>query len=122
VHNFIFLVLLLLYLFSLYCKREAVPERRFTEEPMSKITVNLAAVAQIHGGSDIADSSKVTKEKVAVINGSKGKTVTCMSGRLWITQEGDPVDYVLEPNQSLVLVKAGNALVSGFGEATFRVA
>ncbi|MGV3570363.1 MAG: DUF2917 domain-containing protein [Ramlibacter sp.] len=48
--------------------------------------------------------------------------ITCMDGTAWLTREGDPRDYVLEPGDQQ-LVRRGDALVLlGMPSATVLVA
>lgn len=89
---------------------------------MNKVIAGLIGVLQIHTESLGASRGRLSDGMVAVISSGKGKTVTCTSGRLWITQEGDPADYVLEPDESLVLSGAGRTVVGGIDEAAYRVA
>jgi hypothetical protein len=41
-----------------------------------------------------------------------GAAITCLTGRLWITQEGDRRDFVLAPGDSLRIARGGLTLVS----------
>jgi quercetin dioxygenase-like cupin family protein len=41
-----------------------------------------------------------------------GAAITCLTGRLWITQEGDRRDFVLAPGDSLQIARGGLTLVS----------
>jgi hypothetical protein len=41
-----------------------------------------------------------------------GAGITCLKGRLWITQEGDRRDFVLAPGESLRIARCGLTLVS----------
>lgn len=40
---------------------------------------------------------------------SKGARIACLVGRIWVTAEGDPRDYVLEPGE--VYVAPGESLI-----------
>lgn len=41
-----------------------------------------------------------------------GAAITCLTGRLWITQEGDRRDFVLSAGESLRIARGGLTLVS----------
>lgn len=52
---------------------------------------------------------------------ASGGTVHCLAGTLWVTIDGDNVDYLLQSGQELTL-KAGNIMISPLGgAATFRL-
>jgi len=90
---------------------------------MNKLAVRLAQIAQVHTASDLAGRGRLAFGKLAVIRGGKGKRITCLEGNLWLTQEGEATDYVLEPNESLVLTNDGPALLSGIScDAAYQVA
>jgi hypothetical protein len=48
---------------------------------------------------------------------ASGVTITCRSGAVWITVDGDPNDYVLEAGQSFALHERGRVLVYALGAA-----
>jgi Protein of unknown function (DUF2917) len=52
-----------------------------------------------------------------------GATVMCTNGALWLTQQGDPVDHLLQAGQSFTLDQRGIVLVQGLprGKALIRV-
>lgn len=47
--------------------------------------------------------------------------IICVRGLLWITQEGDPTDYVLHRGQSFVPQTAGLVLVEGMHASLIRL-
>ena len=55
------------------------------------------------------------------IEDGAGLRVECLSGALWITQEGDHRDITLEPGQSFQLDRGGMAVVYGLDAARFRL-
>jgi len=52
-----------------------------------------------------------TREVLNIRHG-RGLAVRCLAGALWITQDGDTDDVVLEAGECFVLDRAGLALVS----------
>jgi len=52
-----------------------------------------------------------------------GASVMCTTGTLWLTQQGDPDDPLLEAGQSFTLDQRGTVLVQGLpcGKAVIRV-
>ena len=54
--------------------------------------------------------------------GAAGWTITALSGSIWITQDGDVRDVVLEAGQSIVLDRDGPAILSPFDDACLRIA
>jgi hypothetical protein len=55
------------------------------------------------------------------IEDGAGTLIECLSGVLWITQNGDHRDITLEPGQRFWLDRAGRAVVYGLEPARFRV-
>jgi hypothetical protein len=51
------------------------------------------------------------------IESGKGMEVACVRGAIWVTQECDRRDWVLLAGQSVVLERAGLALVYAFKDA-----
>ena len=48
-----------------------------------------------------------------------GHRIECLSGSLWITQDGDSRDIVLAPGDSFSLDRAGDALISALDDSRF---
>lgn len=51
------------------------------------------------------------------IDNARGLRVSCVRGAIWITQERDPRDLILASGQSVVLDRAGLAVVYAFKDA-----
>ena len=51
----------------------------------------------------------------------KGTRVVCLSCALWITQEGQPEDVILEPGQCLKIAEGGLALVMALRPSSLQV-
>ncbi len=49
-----------------------------------------------------------------------GDTILCTNGVLWITQEGDPEDYLLKQGQRFVVNRLGLVLVQALDSACWR--
>jgi hypothetical protein len=60
-------------------------------------------------------SGVVDYDKLAVFAHLEGQRVTCTSGRIWLTIENDPNDYVLASGQRLVIPSPGKVVVGGRG-------
>lgn len=52
---------------------------------------------------------------------SRGKVLTCLQGRLYVTQEGDWTDYVLTPGQEFTVTRRGLVVVQALDESTVGV-
>lgn len=44
--------------------------------------------------------------------------ISLISGAIWITQEGDPEDYVLHPGEKLRLIGPGKVVIEALSDAT----
>jgi len=61
------------------------------------------------------------RDQLMSLRGGKGVRVACLTGVLWITQEQDKEDVILEPGQSLVVDHSGLTVIMALGSATLRV-
>ncbi len=59
---------------------------------------------------------------ILVVLQPAGKTVTCVRGSLWITQDGDLKDVVISAGDSYTLERAGRILVSGLEASSVTLA
>ena len=50
---------------------------------------------------------------------ARGSLVLCLSGSLWLTQEGDPRDVVLEAGDEALIDRDGLSLVYALSDARF---
>lgn len=50
---------------------------------------------------------------------SFGHRIECLSGSLWITQDGDHRDIVLAPGDSFSFDRVGDALISALDDSRF---
>jgi hypothetical protein len=63
----------------------------------------------------------LAKHKVWKIDGDRrGDSINCMNGRLWITQEGDLKDYVVEAGQNFWVTKPGSIVIQALDNAQFK--
>ncbi|MCE9671605.1 DUF2917 domain-containing protein [Myxococcus stipitatus] len=53
--------------------------------------------------------------------GTEGLSLTCAEGLLWLTFEGDPRDYVLEPGVTVRLARAGHVVAQALRPSRLRV-
>jgi hypothetical protein len=51
----------------------------------------------------------------------RGLRVACVEGALLVTVEGDSVDHVLAPGESLTARRRGRVVVAGLGESAARL-
>jgi hypothetical protein len=52
---------------------------------------------------------------------NRWRFITCQSGEVWITQEGDPWDYVLKEGDMFLITLPGLVLVQGMKAATVKL-
>lgn len=53
--------------------------------------------------------------------GQPGTCVMCITGILWLTQQGDPRDHILNAGQSFTLDQSGMVLVQGLPYGKARI-
>jgi hypothetical protein len=50
----------------------------------------------------------------------RGDVISCLNGTLWITQEGDLKDYVVEAGQNFWVTRSGTLVVQALENAQFK--
>lgn len=60
------------------------------------------------------------RSQVREVAAPMGVTVACLSGRVWITIDGDPRDVVLDPGEAFTVDRDQRTLVMALDEARFR--
>ncbi len=60
-------------------------------------------------------------DQLVAVRDAKGVRVACLSGALWITQEGSTADVILEAGQCSVIHNSGLTLVMALKPSTLRV-
>lgn len=55
----------------------------------------------------------IDKGTIFVVSQPAGKTLTCVSGSVWITHDGDLKDVVISEGDSYTVVRPSRMLVSG---------
>jgi hypothetical protein len=63
----------------------------------------------------------LAKHKVWNIDGDRrGDVISCLNGTLWITQEDDLKDYILDAGQTFWVTKPGTVIVQALDNAQFK--
>ncbi len=63
----------------------------------------------------------LAKYKTWSIEGDRrGDVITCLNGTLWITQEGDFRDYVLETGRSFWVTRPGTVVLQALDNSHFK--
>jgi hypothetical protein len=68
-----------------------------------------------------ADAKTVSEGHLYVLKDRIGSTVTVRRGQLWITQENDARDIILNSGESFTLERAGKAILQGMPCAHFDI-
>jgi len=63
----------------------------------------------------------LAKNKVRHLHAERGRRVEVVSGAIWITQDGDPRDIVLQGGDGFDFDRAGDALLSAFADSRYLV-
>lgn len=50
----------------------------------------------------------------------RGDVIRCLYGSLWVTQEGDLRDYILEPGQDFWVTRSGTLIVQALENSKFK--
>lgn len=71
----------------------------------------------LHTYTDIS----LDKHKLWSIEGDRrGDMINCVTGNLWITQEADLKDYVLEAGKSFWVTKPGTVIIQALEKSQFK--
>ncbi len=67
------------------------------------------------------DTRSLDKGRIRRVHETRpfGHRVECLSGALWITQDGDSRDIVLAPGDSFSFDRVGDALISALDDSRF---
>lgn len=60
-------------------------------------------------------SGDVDYDKLAAFAHLDGQRITCTGGQLWLTIENDPNDYILYPQERMVIASPGKVVIGGRG-------
>ena len=70
----------------------------------------------------ILDERRLDPQAVERLPGMQpGDAIVCTCGILWVTQEGDPEDYVLQKGSAFVAKRQGVVVVQTLTKATYRL-
>jgi hypothetical protein len=50
----------------------------------------------------------------------RGDVINCIKGTLWVTQEGDSKDYIVESGRSFWVTRAGTVIVQALDYSQFK--
>src|SRR5687767_2770184 len=67
---------------------------------------------------DRASRIDVSANTAASIEVAAGAAIQCITGKLWLTQEGDPRDYVVPAGTTFCTDRAGRVVVSAIEGAS----
>ena len=67
----------------------------------------------------IFDTRPLARGRIRRVTRALGQRVECVSGTLWVTQDGDPRDIVLRAGDSFAFDHRGDALISALDDASF---
>ncbi|HEY2187860.1 MAG TPA: DUF2917 domain-containing protein [Caldimonas sp.] len=71
---------------------------------------------------DLLNGSRtLLKGNVRHLHGESGRRVEVVSGALWITQDGDLRDVVLQPGDGFDFDRNGDVLLSAFDDSRYLV-
>ncbi len=72
--------------------------------------------------SDSEVEVRLRPDQVLTLSGDRrGWSIVCESGRLWITQTGDPLDYNLNPGEQFRVSKPGVVVIQGLPGGDARI-
>jgi len=69
----------------------------------------------------LSGTRTLAKGTVRHLHAEQGRRVEVVSGSLWITQDGDPRDIVLQNGEAFDFDRAGDALLSAFADSRYLV-
>ena len=67
----------------------------------------------------IFDTRPLARGRIRRVHHPRGRRIECVTGSLWVTQDGNPRDIVLAPGESFTFDHRGDALISALDDASF---
>ena len=69
---------------------------------------------------DLVNGSRsLAKGRIRHVSADRGRRVECLSGSIWITQDGDHRDVVLSAGEAFDFDRRGDALLSAFADSNY---
>ncbi|NUZ08146.1 DUF2917 domain-containing protein [Piscinibacter koreensis] len=66
-----------------------------------------------------AAARTLKKGRTDRIDQPRGERIECLAGCLWVTQDGDLRDRVVERGEAIVLDRPGTALISALADSSY---
>lgn len=82
---------------------------------VARLTRRLRDRSEEHVRAGTLNSSAIAR-----VSCPRGQRITCVSGALWLTFDGQPEDYVLEAGQSMFCEHDAPLLIAALGLAAWR--
>jgi hypothetical protein len=81
-----------------------------------KISAVLDVVTPLSAGFA---ARRIAASSPSTLKGVKGKTLVCVEGSLWVTQEGDREDHILRAGERFPLTAKGRVVVSALRPGSY---
>ena len=69
----------------------------------------------------IKGSHALAKGRIRHVRAHAGQRIECLSGSIWITQDGDLRDVVLATGEAFEFDRGGDALLSAFADSRYLI-
>jgi hypothetical protein len=80
-------------------------------------TISITTHGEFQGTKQAGLPAKCQEElvenQVVTFKGKRGSQIVALKGNLWVTQQGDPVDYLIRTGESISLERKGKVVVQG---------
>jgi hypothetical protein len=84
--------------------------------------MKISAALEIVPGVQAKTNRRIGSTKPERLALRPGMSIVCLDGRLWVTQEGDAVDHILEAGERFEVASHGALIISAFGQADYLIA
>jgi len=89
---------------------------------MNKLFNALLGTAQINIAPACKDEGKLKAGQTLALRKTRATTVTCTSGVLWVTIEGEHEDHLLGPNESIAMPAKKSTVLGGLKSSGYCLA
>jgi hypothetical protein len=82
-------------------------------------TINRSQIIKTNTrGTNLRAELRLVKgQPVSIYGDQRGRTIRSVAGAVWVSQDGDPIDHILNPGERFLVTRRGQVVVESFGDS-----